>query len=117
MIDKEQTDSEVGANGEMDWKVPTLYQAVLARAGNHPAVDEAALSESLARLFAFNSSSQAGQQPDWQRLAGALTGEPWFGETFDDMRTMVGTDAGRVVYLTVFTRCAPGTCRVPSARI
>ena len=48
---------------------------------------------------------------DWQRLSVTLTGEPWFNDTFDDMRTMVGYDAGRAVYLTLFTRCAPGTCR------
>ncbi|MDH5829075.1 hypothetical protein QFW80_00860 [Luteimonas sp. M1R5S18] len=53
---------------------------------------------------------------DWQRLAGALTDEPWFHETFDETRTMVGAAAGRAVYLTVFTRCAPGACRFGSGR-
>ena len=43
-----------------------LATQLLQRADDLPAVDEAQLSESLTRLFAFNA-----QQPDWQRLAAA----------------------------------------------
>lgn len=43
-----------------------LAEQLLARAADAPDVDEARLSESLARLFAFNQ-----QRPDWQRLAAA----------------------------------------------
>ncbi|HEX5844351.1 MAG TPA: exodeoxyribonuclease V subunit alpha, partial [Pseudomonas sp.] len=49
-----------------------LATQLLQRATDLPGVDEAQLSESLGRLFAFNSLSKAGQQqPDWQRLAAA----------------------------------------------
>ncbi|SDH32144.1 DNA helicase/exodeoxyribonuclease V, alpha subunit [Pseudomonas benzenivorans] len=69
-----------------------LAGQLLARAADLPAVDEARLSESLARLFAFNS-----QQPDWQRLAAAqavrrrlavISGGPGTGKTTTVVRLL-----------------------------
>ncbi|QLC72966.1 exodeoxyribonuclease V subunit alpha [Pseudomonas sp. LPB0260] len=69
-----------------------LAEQLLSRAGDRPAVDEARLGESLARLFAFNS-----QQPDWQRLAAAqavrrrlavISGGPGTGKTTTVVRLL-----------------------------
>jgi exodeoxyribonuclease V alpha subunit len=74
-----------------------LAEQLLARAADHPEVDEAQLAASLARLFAFNSSLQAGQQPDWQRLAAAqavrrrlavISGGPGTGKTTTVVRLL-----------------------------
>ena len=75
-----------------------LAKQLLQRAADLPAVDEAQLSESLTRLFAFNSLSQAGQQqPDWQRLAAAqavrrklavISGGPGTGKTTTVVRLL-----------------------------
>lgn len=69
-----------------------LANQLLARAGDLPEVDEAMLTESLARLFAFNQ-----QQPDWQRLAAAqavrrrlavISGGPGTGKTTTVVRLL-----------------------------
>jgi exodeoxyribonuclease V alpha subunit len=75
-----------------------LAEQLLRRAADLPVVDEAQLSESLTRLFAFNSLSQAGQQqPDWQRLAAAqavrrklavISGGPGTGKTTTVVRLL-----------------------------
>lgn len=49
---------------------------------------------------------------NWQDLTGKIMNEPWFGESFDDMRASVSIDGGEVVYVTLFVRCEPGTCRL-----
>jgi len=65
---------------------------LLQRAADRPEVDEAQLSESLTRLFAFNT-----QQPDWQRLAAAqavrrrlavISGGPGTGKTTTVVRLL-----------------------------
>ena len=71
-----------------------LAAQLLARAADRPAVDEAQLSVSLARLFAFN----AGQPgPDWQRVAAAqavrrrlavISGGPGTGKTTTVVRLL-----------------------------
>ena len=69
-----------------------LAEQLLSRAADLPAVDEAQLSESLTRLFAFNA-----QQPDWQRLAAAqavrhrlavISGGPGTGKTTTVVRLL-----------------------------
>jgi len=69
-----------------------LAEQLLARAADLPAVDEAKLSESLSRLFSFNT-----QQPDWQRLAAAqavsrrlavISGGPGTGKTTTVVRLL-----------------------------
>lgn len=69
-----------------------LAARLLERAGRQPEVDEAALRDSLARLFAFNT-----QQPDWQRLAAAqavrrnlavISGGPGTGKTTTVVRLL-----------------------------
>ena len=69
-----------------------LAEQLLRRAADLPAVDEAQLSESLGRLFAFNQ-----QQPDWQRLAAAqavrrklavISGGPGTGKTTTVVRLL-----------------------------
>jgi exodeoxyribonuclease V alpha subunit len=69
-----------------------LAEQLLLRAANLPVVDEAQLSESLGRLFAFNQ-----QQPDWQRLAAAqavrrklavISGGPGTGKTTTVVRLL-----------------------------
>ena len=69
-----------------------LAEQLLQRAADLPAVDEAQLSESLTRLFAFNT-----QQPDWQRLAAAqavrrklavISGGPGTGKTTTVVRLL-----------------------------
>ncbi|MHA6491686.1 exodeoxyribonuclease V subunit alpha [Pseudomonas borbori] len=69
-----------------------LAEQLLARALDLPAIDEAQLSESLARLFSFNT-----QQPDWQRLAAAqavrrrvaiISGGPGTGKTTTVVRLL-----------------------------
>ena len=74
-----------------------LAEQLLKRAADLPVVDEAQLSESLGRLFAFNALSQAGQQPDWQRLAAAqavrrklavISGGPGTGKTTTVVRLL-----------------------------
>ncbi|MGG5870407.1 exodeoxyribonuclease V subunit alpha [Pseudomonas peli] len=69
-----------------------LAEQLLLRAADLPAVDEAQLSESLTRLFAFNT-----QQPDWQRLAAAqavrrklavISGGPGTGKTTTVVRLL-----------------------------
>ncbi|MWV10957.1 exodeoxyribonuclease V subunit alpha [Pseudomonas sp. R-28-1W-6] len=69
-----------------------LASQLLARAGDLPEVDETVLTESLARLFAFNR-----QQPDWQRLAAAqavrrrlavISGGPGTGKTTTVVRLL-----------------------------
>ncbi len=49
---------------------------------------------------------------DWQRLSGTLMSQPWFREVFDDSRGVVTSDGPDTVYITLFVRCAPGTCRL-----
>ncbi len=70
-----------------------LAAQLLRRAADVPEVDEAALGESLARLFAFN----AGTLPDWQRLAAAqavrrslsvISGGPGTGKTTTVVRLL-----------------------------
>lgn len=58
-------------------------------------------------------SAGDGQDPrsDWQTLSGAVMNEPWFREAFDDMRGFVGGDGRNTVYITLYVRCVPGTCR------
>lgn len=69
-----------------------LAEQLLARAGELPEFDEGRLSESLARLFAFNQ-----QSPDWQRLAAAqavrrrlsvISGGPGTGKTTTVVRLL-----------------------------
>lgn len=69
-----------------------LATQLLRRAADLPVVDEAQLSESLGRLFAFNQ-----QQPDWQRLAAAqavrrrlavISGGPGTGKTTTVVRLL-----------------------------
>jgi len=69
-----------------------LAEQLLARAVDAPAVDEKQLSDSLARLFAFNQ-----QSPDWQRLAAAqavrrrlavISGGPGTGKTTTVVRLL-----------------------------
>lgn len=69
-----------------------LAEQLLARAADAPAVDERQLSDSLARLFAFNR-----QSPDWQRLAAAqavrrrlavISGGPGTGKTTTVVRLL-----------------------------
>ena len=69
-----------------------LAGQLLSRAADLPRVDEAQLSESLTRLFAFNA-----QQPDWQRLAAAqavrrklavISGGPGTGKTTTVVRLL-----------------------------
>lgn len=69
-----------------------LAERLLALSAERPAVDEVLLSESLARLFAFNQ-----QQPDWQRLAAAqavrrrlavISGGPGTGKTTTVVRLL-----------------------------
>jgi exodeoxyribonuclease V alpha subunit len=69
-----------------------LATQLLQRAADLPEVDEAQLSESLGRLFAFNQ-----QQPDWQRLAAAqavrrklavISGGPGTGKTTTVVRLL-----------------------------
>jgi exodeoxyribonuclease V alpha subunit len=69
-----------------------LAEQLLRRSADLPAVDEAQLSESLTRLFAFNT-----QQPDWQRLAAAqavrrklavISGGPGTGKTTTVVRLL-----------------------------
>ncbi|VXC75515.1 exonuclease V (RecBCD complex), alpha chain [Pseudomonas sp. 9AZ] len=69
-----------------------LAEQLLQRAADLPEVDEAQLSESLIRLFAFNQ-----QQPDWQRLAAAqavrrklavISGGPGTGKTTTVVRLL-----------------------------
>ncbi|EQM81383.1 exodeoxyribonuclease V subunit alpha [Stutzerimonas stutzeri] len=69
-----------------------LAELLLARATDAPEVDEAQLSDSLARLFAFNQ-----QSPDWQRLAAAqavrrrlavISGGPGTGKTTTVVRLL-----------------------------
>lgn len=70
-----------------------LATQLLRRAADVPEVDEAALGESLTRLFAFN----AGTLPDWQRLAAAqavrrrlsvISGGPGTGKTTTVVRLL-----------------------------
>ncbi|KFX70776.1 exodeoxyribonuclease V subunit alpha [Pseudomonas taeanensis MS-3] len=74
-----------------------LAEQLLLRAADLPVVDEAQLSESLTRLFAFNATSQSGQPPDWQRLAAAqavrrklavISGGPGTGKTTTVVRLL-----------------------------
>ncbi|MCQ2028072.1 exodeoxyribonuclease V subunit alpha [Stutzerimonas zhaodongensis] len=69
-----------------------LAEQLLARAADAPVVDERQLSDSLARLFAFNRHS-----PDWQRLAAAqavrrrlavISGGPGTGKTTTVVRLL-----------------------------
>ncbi|MGE6530424.1 exodeoxyribonuclease V subunit alpha [Pseudomonas sp. NPDC077382] len=69
-----------------------LAEQLLGRAADAPEVDEARLSDSLARLFAFNQ-----QSPDWQRLAAAqavrrrlavISGGPGTGKTTTVVRLL-----------------------------
>lgn len=69
-----------------------LAEQLLARAADAPVVDERQLSDSLARLFAFNQ-----QSPDWQRLAAAqavrrrlavISGGPGTGKTTTVVRLL-----------------------------
>lgn len=69
-----------------------LATQLLQRAADLPEVDDAQLSESLTRLFAFNQ-----QQPDWQRLAAAqavrrklavISGGPGTGKTTTVVRLL-----------------------------
>ncbi|WP_217475947.1 exodeoxyribonuclease V subunit alpha [Stutzerimonas stutzeri] len=69
-----------------------LAEQLLTRAADAPDVDEARLSDSLARLFAFNQ-----QRPDWQRLAAAqavrrrlavISGGPGTGKTTTVVRLL-----------------------------
>lgn len=69
-----------------------LAEQLLVRAADAPVVDERQLSDSLARLFAFNQ-----QSPDWQRLAAAqavrrrlavISGGPGTGKTTTVVRLL-----------------------------
>ena len=69
-----------------------LAEQLRARAADVPDIDEAQLSDSLARLFAFNQ-----QSPDWQRLAAAqavrrrlavISGGPGTGKTTTVVRLL-----------------------------
>ena len=51
---------------------------------------------------------------DWQSLSRAIMNEPWFRESFDDMRSSMSVDGGEIVYVTIFVRCDPGECRLGS---
>ncbi len=51
---------------------------------------------------------------DWQGLSRTIMNEPWFRESFDDMRSSMSIDGGETVYVTLFVRCDPGNCRLGS---
>jgi exodeoxyribonuclease V alpha subunit len=79
-----------------------LATQLLARAADQPAVDEARLTASLARLFAFNNvvaaaDTLAGEPADWQCLAAAqavrrrvtvISGGPGTGKTTTVVRLL-----------------------------
>lgn len=50
----------------------------------------------------------------WQRLGLAIMNEPWWRESFDDSMTTVTGDGDDTLYVTLFVRCPPGTCRFGS---
>jgi hypothetical protein len=98
-------------------RVEALLAASIRRLGDRYTRLRLAQPQCTASVCVIRGVGTASSQDpsaDWQRLSSALTGEPWFHETFDDMRTLVGDDAGRAVYLTVYTRCTPGACRFGS---
>ena len=51
---------------------------------------------------------------DWQGLSRTIMSEPWFRESFDDMRSSMSIDGGETIYVTLFVRCEPGSCRLSS---
>lgn len=69
-------------------------------------------TRSVCILRAIGRANAQDPQSDWQRLSGAVMSEPWFRTAFDDLRTMVtGDKVQGTLYVTVFVRCEPGTCR------
>jgi hypothetical protein len=68
-------------------------------------------TRSVCVLRGIGSGDTQNPRSNWQRLNGAIMSEPWFRQSFDDMSSMVSGDGGDTVYLTMFLRCAPGTCR------
>lgn len=68
-------------------------------------------TRSVCVLRGIGSGDTQNPRSNWQRLNSAIISEPWFRQSFDDMSGMVSMDGGDTVYLAMFLRCAPGTCR------
>lgn len=73
-------------------------------------------TQSVCVLRAVGVGGAQNPRSDWQRLSGALFGEPWFREYFDDASTMVGGEGADTTYLTLLARCRPGECRLGGGR-
>lgn len=72
-------------------------------------------TRSLCILRAIGAGQTQNPRSDWQRLSITMMGEPWWRESFDDARSMVTSDSGDTVYITLFVRCEPGRCRLAKA--
>jgi hypothetical protein len=89
-----------------------LGQSILRNGGNYTQLrlSPPRCTRSVCIIRGIGVGQTQNPRSAWQRLSGAVMSEPWFREAFDDMRVMVTGDGPDTVYITLYIRCAPGTC-------
>lgn len=90
-----------------------ITQSILRNGGRYTKLRLSAphCTRSVCILRGIGVGSTQTPSSDWQRLSSAVMNESWFRETFDDMRGMVTSEGADTIYITLYIRCAPGTCR------
>lgn len=90
-----------------------LTQAILRHGGRHTLLRLAPphCTRSVCVMRGVGVGQSNDPRSDWQRLSSVITNEPWFRESFDDVLSSVNMDGGETVYMTLYVRCDPGTCR------
>lgn len=108
---------DLAANEEQDDRgrqlEALLLQSILRHGGRYTQLRLSSphCTRSVCIIRGIGAGQAQDPRSDWQRLSGAIMGEPWFREAFDDMRSMVTGDGPDTVYITLYIRCTPGACR------
>jgi hypothetical protein len=89
-----------------------IAQSILRNGGNYTQLrlSPPHCTRSVCVIRGISVGDPQDPRSDWQRLSIVVMNEPWFREAFDDMRSMVTGDGPDTVYITLYIRCAPGTC-------
>ena len=95
-------------------RIEGLIAQTIRQKGGHYSelrLDPPRCTRSVCLMRGVGAGATQNPRSDWQQLSSLVMNETWFREAFDDMRGSVGSDGADTVYLTLFVRCAPGTCR------
>lgn len=108
---------ELAAREEQDAEARRLEQRIaqtILRHGGHRTLLRLApphCTRSVCVMRGVGVGPSNDPRSDWLRLSSLITNEPWFHEFFDNARSSVSIDGADTLYITLYDRCEPGTCR------